>query len=239
MAGRRPKRSETGPTNGLFSIARTGDTNFPVTVIYQIGGTASNGVDYQALGNSVVLPAGNTTSNLVLIPIPDNLAEGPETVVLTLQSNATSYAIGSPGSATVTIKDARMDDWRFSKFLGYANDQLVGGLTATPAGDGIPNLLKYALNLDPLTCATSDLPVGSVTNGFLTLTYTKSKSAIDVICVVEVTDALTGIWSSAAADVDQFWRIIDNGDTLTITARDKVNAANAACRFMRLKVTKP
>ncbi len=231
--------SETGPTNGLFSVARTGDTNFPVTVTYQIGGTAANGVDYLALGSSVVLPAGNTASNVVIVPILDNLAEGPETVVLTLQSNATAYAIGSPGSATVIIKDTRVDDWRFNKFFTYANDQLVGGLTATPAGDGIPNLLKYALNLDPLTVATGDLPGGTVTNGFLTLTYTKSKAATDVTCVVEVTDALTGIWSSAAADVDQFWRTVDNGDTLTITARDKVNAANAACRFMRLKVTKP
>jgi len=39
-----------------------------------------------------------------------------------------------------------------------------------PARDGVANLMKSALALDPMTCATGNLPITSRQAGYLTLT---------------------------------------------------------------------
>lgn len=56
----------------------------PVTVTYQIGGTATNGVDYQSIPNSIVIPAGDTSVTLTINSIVDNITEGTETVAIYL-----------------------------------------------------------------------------------------------------------------------------------------------------------
>jgi hypothetical protein len=105
-----------------------------------------------------------------------------------------------------------------------------------PDGDGIPLLLEYALNLDPSVPGQTGLPSVTVTNGFLTLTYTQVKSATDIRYLAEAAGAPGGPWSSAAADVDQAWQMVDQGDTQLVTARDKTATTNASKRFMRLNV---
>jgi len=55
-----------------------------------------------ALGSSVVIPAGVTTVTKTVTPLQDILQELNETVVVTLVQHA-AYAVGSPGSATVTL----------------------------------------------------------------------------------------------------------------------------------------
>lgn len=96
--------SESGAT-GNFAIARTGSTADDLTVNLLISGTASNGVDYVPISNSVTIPAGETTANILITPIADASVEGAETVVLTIASG-TNYTISLPNSATVTIQDA-------------------------------------------------------------------------------------------------------------------------------------
>lgn len=60
----------------------------------------------------------------------------------------------------------------------------VSGDTATPAGDGIGNLLKYAFNLDPKTSGANGLPVGGLTKRgsttYLTLTHRANRQATDL-----------------------------------------------------------
>jgi hypothetical protein len=90
------------------SVRRTGgNVSAPLNVFFQKSGTATNGADYQSLGGGVslvVIPAGQLTATVSVIPVPDTLVEGSETVVLTLVTNA-AYAIGASSSATVTIAD--------------------------------------------------------------------------------------------------------------------------------------
>src|SRR4051794_32028166 len=47
-----------GADSGVFTITREGDTNVALKVALSIGGTAQNGIDYVAISNSVVIPAG-------------------------------------------------------------------------------------------------------------------------------------------------------------------------------------
>src|SRR5260221_88333 len=107
-----PDASEAGPDPGLFEIRRTGPTNFGLAVFYRVGGTASNGVDYQAIPAYALIPAGSLTTSIPVQPIDDTLVEGAETVVLQIvpslllcPSPACGYFIGWPSNATVTIAD--------------------------------------------------------------------------------------------------------------------------------------
>ncbi len=91
-------------TPGQFTVKRDGDLSPNLVVYYNVSGTATSGLDYVPLSGSVTLPAGASSANIVLTPRDDNLLEGDESVVLTLTNNA-SYNVGTPGSATLFIKD--------------------------------------------------------------------------------------------------------------------------------------
>ena len=94
--------TEAGLTTGTFTFTRTGSTAAALTVNYTVSGTATAGSDYQSLGTSVSFPAGQTKVTKTVKPLQDTLQELNETVIVTLKQNA-SYAVGNPGSATVTI----------------------------------------------------------------------------------------------------------------------------------------
>jgi hypothetical protein len=108
-----PSASEDGPDPGVFEIQRTGPTNFSLSVFYKLGGSASNGVDYETISSIVTIPAGSWAARIQVNPIADNLIEGPETVLLQIvpspllcPSPACGYFIGWPSNATVTIADS-------------------------------------------------------------------------------------------------------------------------------------
>lgn len=110
------------PDTATFLVHRTGgDLNNPLTVLYQIGGTASNGVDYNKLSGEVTIPAHSETAEIVINPIDDDLVEGTETVVLELlpgcppclfadppcdvPETTNCYMVGVPGEAVAFIRD--------------------------------------------------------------------------------------------------------------------------------------
>jgi hypothetical protein len=105
------------PNTATFRVARTGgDTSAPLLVWLSITGTASyrnspfpdyrlDGVTWWPTGYYVTIPANETQKDIILTPIQDDAVEGTETATLTVV-NYTSYTIGTPGSATVSILDA-------------------------------------------------------------------------------------------------------------------------------------
>jgi hypothetical protein len=93
--------AEAGTDPGTFTFTRTGPTTLALTVNYTVGGTATAGVDYSSIGTFVTIQAGQLSATRAVTPIDDAVAEGPETVALTLASG--SYVIGTPNSATVTL----------------------------------------------------------------------------------------------------------------------------------------
>ncbi len=97
-----------------FAISRTGSTNDPLTVYFRLSGTASNGVDYEKVGESVIIPAGASAADVGIDPIDDFLVEGTETVVLTLEPifcpaifppPPGCYTLGALRSAVAYIRD--------------------------------------------------------------------------------------------------------------------------------------
>jgi len=98
--------TEIGPTNGVFTVTRTGpgSTAMALMVSYAIGGTATPKFDYGLVASSVTIPAGAASATILVRPINDNLPENNETVALALRPSS-SYTIGSPNAAVVTIVD--------------------------------------------------------------------------------------------------------------------------------------
>ncbi|MBV9463346.1 MAG: hypothetical protein JO317_03870 [Verrucomicrobiae bacterium] len=96
--------SEDG-NQGQFTFTRTGSTSAPLSVHYSVGGSATNGVDYQTCSGWCTIPSGASSATVTIIPIADSIVENNESVVFTLASNS-AYQIGSANSATVTIADA-------------------------------------------------------------------------------------------------------------------------------------
>ena len=102
--------SSNGTNTATFRIFRSDPTNLDLTVFYSVHGTASNGVDYVEIGNSVTISAGRHSARVVIVPIEDNLTEDIETVVLRLEPDPTlgpvaRYEIGRPEKAAAIIVD--------------------------------------------------------------------------------------------------------------------------------------
>ncbi|MCB9285012.1 MAG: choice-of-anchor L domain-containing protein [Lewinellaceae bacterium] len=74
-----------GCTSAFFFFQRSGgNINMPLVINFTISGTATPGVDYSTLPTSVTIPAGQTFFMLPVNIIDDLIAEGTETIKITL-----------------------------------------------------------------------------------------------------------------------------------------------------------
>jgi hypothetical protein len=106
-----PIATESGDP-AAFEVDRSGPTNATLNIYYDIGGTASNGVDYKMISHFVSIPAGARSASIVIQPLQDTNVEGTLTVSLTLAPsmllsplNPVNYIIGSPSNALAYIFD--------------------------------------------------------------------------------------------------------------------------------------
>jgi hypothetical protein len=72
----------------------------------KLGGTATPGVDYSGVGTSITFPAQTPMVLVKITPVADALAEGTETVIVSLAANPTAYKLDTESTATATITDA-------------------------------------------------------------------------------------------------------------------------------------
>jgi len=103
--------AEAGTDPGQFTVAlgTTNNTGSPITVSYSIGGTAMADTDYTALTGSVQIAAGASAATIDVAGIVDDaLAEGGETVTVTL-TGTDNGAVGvdaTPAAVTIADNDA-------------------------------------------------------------------------------------------------------------------------------------
>ena len=98
-----------GPKTATFTVHRFGDTNGDVTVTYNIGGSASNGVDYVALPGFVTIPSGQHSALITIVPIDDGPPDINKTVILALTPSTNTppdYLLGLPRKAAAIILDS-------------------------------------------------------------------------------------------------------------------------------------
>ena len=125
-----------------------------------------------------------------------------------------------------------LDTWEKAHF-GNAD---VGSNAANddPDGDGLSNLMEFALNTDPLVANASPLicdlePIAG--SGYLRLTLPKNPAATHLTYTVETCGELApASWSAADTTIES-----STADQLIV--RDNFSTATAARRFIRLRIT--
>jgi len=156
-----------------------------------------------------------------------------------------SNEIGTGSAVLTIIVETPYAAWQNRMFTSVQlADSTICGDAAAPAGDEIPNLMKYALNLNPMTMAISGLPVlelmtDASQNSYLTLTYTQVIAATDIDYIVEVSDDLQ-IWNSGSGYTTVV-SVNNNPDGVSqaVVVQDLIPINSTQKRFMRLKVTGP
>jgi len=153
----------------------------------------------------------------------------------TLQFTANDGAITSFANVTATITaPPGIATWR-QLYFGTTDATGNRADSANPAGDGLSNLLKYALGLDPnrpysmggagLSWVLPEMISGNH------LSYTFTGTAADVTYIVEATGDLAGTWTPLYTH---------NGSAPgQVTVQDTQDVASTSKRFMRLRVTNP
>jgi len=93
-----------GAAPGVYTFSRTGPTSAPLTAYYQVGGTATAGVDYAPLSGTVTFPAGVSTVAVNLAPRTDGASDTISRIATLALAPGSGYAIGGAASvASVTI----------------------------------------------------------------------------------------------------------------------------------------
>ncbi|MFM9966493.1 MAG: Calx-beta domain-containing protein [Planctomycetaceae bacterium] len=96
--------AEANRETGTLTVSRTGSNAAALVVNYSLGGTATNGSDYEQLPGRVLIQPGQTTGAITVRPVDDTTSDANETVIATLSANS-AYALGATISGTVTIAD--------------------------------------------------------------------------------------------------------------------------------------
>ena len=97
--------AETG-TNAVITLLRTNGAASGVSVLLTVAdGTATAGLDYTNVTQTVTFIAGETNKKVNLPIINDTLAEGAETIAISLSNAGGGANLGGVTSATLTITD--------------------------------------------------------------------------------------------------------------------------------------
>jgi hypothetical protein len=142
-----------------------------------------------------------------------------------------THAVGQGFVVEDGSSEAGFRAWQIAKFAGDADNPLIAGASACPAGDGVCNLIKYALGVEPYANAMNAMPVSGLGAGLLTLTYGKILAATDVLYTVEWSSNL-GQWSP-----DGVTEQVLSGNDVSQRIQASVPITPGTRKFLRLKVS--
>lgn len=158
---------ENGGT-ATITVELSGPSGQATAVDYSVSdGSATAGSDYTATNATLNFAAGETSKSFEVQVLDDNLAEGDETVNLTL-SNPTGVALGTPSEATLTILDDESTRTVAFSAADYTVNEDAGSATITveltgPAGQA--TAVDYTVS-DGSATAGSDYTATSGTLNF-------------------------------------------------------------------------
>lgn len=163
---------------------------------------------------------------------PSLMNGGIHEVLVRVTDSLGDYA---EASLNVQVTLNSMQQWQVDEFGTDAMDPLVAGEMADPDGDGISNLMEYALGFSPVTSNALHSAMAMETRemdgeSWLVLVIQRNPDATDLDFVVESTSDLSdpNSWSSQDTEV-----LEETPQQLVV--RDKVGGAQ---RFIRLRVTR-
>lgn len=206
------------------------------------------GVVSSAAGDVYVSQIGNSLIRKIvslqnMVPVPGTFLGTtalPVTLAVTGLPPADTYyyrlvATNGGGTSVALPKAVIMvsfTQWQASFFGNPSVEPGIADPHASPAGDGLSNLVKYALGLDPNVRATDDAPQLSRETNTLSLNYSRSLTATNVTITVEWSTDLKN-WSSDGVTTT----VMSESDGLQLL-RSSVSA-DTPSKFLRLSVTQP
>jgi hypothetical protein len=172
-------------------------------------------------------------SNTASLRFPSVQLSNAGTYFLTA-SNTAGLFQSMPISLVITNAGMTFASWSQQwPGLGTASDDFDG--------DGIPNLLEYALGLNPTRADRQGLPSAGIhlenNVAYLTLAYTRPKQAADVTYSVLTTDHLGGDWDNPipARNLSS----VEVGEYLSITVGIPILPTTGLAGFIYLRVSRP
>ena len=220
----------TAVSSGSVIVSDAAPAGLTITAMSGSGWTADLGSSTCTRSDALAAGAGYP-SITVTVSVATNAAASLTNMAVVSGGGDVNAANNTASDPTTIIALTPIQSWRL-QYFGTTNNTAAAADTANLAGDGMANLLKYALGLDPLVSATSPVVV-DISTGFLRLTSPKNPSATDVTFSVEVTDDLTtSSWTTAGTTVDM------NTATL-LQVHDNTPVSSATSRFIRLRVSRP
>jgi len=175
----------------------------PYTVHWTVGGTATNGIDYTTIPDSITIPAGADSAAIVIHPFLDGLTEGVEYVILGVIVPSCS----GPTTFNDTIRI--LDNTQLSVFAGNditscPRDSVT--LTAIPSGGKAPYAYSWSTGsmLPQIKVAP---PIGvntyiaTITDGCMTTDDDTVIVTVDSLPRVTNTTLLSSICSGATTNI--------------------------------------
>jgi gliding motility-associated-like protein len=123
---------------GCFTVFRAPGSVGDAVVEFTMGGEAQNGVDYVLITGPVVVPAGQDSVQVCLDPYEDDIAEGEETVELTVYvvdvcgdtlTNSTDLIIRDYTPISIVLPEMKLDCTQDSVLLDAQIEGGYGALT--------------------------------------------------------------------------------------------------------------
>ncbi len=239
-AGYSQTEGNSGSATKTISVTRAGGSAGAVDVGYATAdGSATAGSDYTAASGTLNWADGESGPKTFDVEVLGDLTvEGDETVAISLSSPGGGAALGSPNTAALTISNDDMGG-----FTAWVSAYELTGLdaleTASLAGDGVTNLMKYALGLHPKESVTGvtdgtkpGLPAVGTEGSNLTLLFQKDTSKTDLTYAAEASpDLVTWTTSGVSEGVQS-----TSGTIQTIKASIPMGVDDK--KFLRLNVTK-
>ena len=166
-----------------------------------------------------------------------------------MATNAAGQVVSAPAMLTVQQTYAT---WQTENFT---TAEIDAGLSADGndlPGDGVPNLIKYALGINPITGTGGSLPLGtySAANGVLQIAFTRDMARTDINYVVETSPDL-GQWTPIATSTSGLptvnlggaSTVIENGvlgtSQVNVVVESNQSTGTSGQQFLRLKVVRP
>lgn len=127
------------------------------------------------------------------------------------------------------------EEWREREFPDDFWDDTVSGFDADPDGDGIPNILEYALGGHPLLPNGALTTLGIDADGYLTISFRRRAGAGGVLYDVQYSTDLTQPWQSLPGTPVAVSGPDEDGME-TVTFRDTATMNTLGRRFLRVRV---
>lgn len=179
----------------------------------------------------ILLPGETYAGPLFRISLSSASATANYTGSITLQGGADITSSGALASAAITVLATPVDQWRYLSFGDAAGTALAADGSDWD-GDGVSNLLEYALSLNALIPDAQGLPQPMLVNDHLTLSYVPS--AADVQYTIESSTNLLQWGTEEVEQVGVANPVPPN--LLTFRYRNAVSPFGRA--FLHLKITR-